>query len=128
MVSNLSPYGEAAVLGALLPSNQAYVSLHTGDPANTGANEVLTTGGTSYARVLATFSNAVGGSSTVASNTSIVTFAPAGANWGTVTYFGVWDALTAGNFRGSGSLTTSKVVNNGDTARFIAGAVTITVA
>ena len=59
-------------------------------------------------------------------NSAILTFAAGDAAWGTVTHFGTWDALTAGNFRGSGAVTTPKAVNNGDTARFIAGALTIT--
>ena len=117
----LTPYGEGQVLSPLTTS--AYVSLHTGDPGNTGANEVS---GGSYARQSAAFSNAVGGSSTVASNSSIVTFPAATASWGTITHFAIWDAASGGNCRGGDALTASKVVNSGDTARFLANALTIT--
>jgi hypothetical protein len=61
------------------------------------------------------------------SNTAIITFPTATGSWGTITHFGLWDAVTAGNNRGSGALTTAKAVNNGDTARFAIGALTITV-
>ena len=121
-MTGLSSVGEALVLTPL--TTTAYVSLHTADPANTGASEVS---GSAYARQgPITFANA-GANPTVASNAAIVTFPTATAGWGTVSYFGIWDAATAGNFRGSGALTTPKPVNTGDTPRFIANAMTITV-
>ena len=120
-MTGLSTKGEAAVLTPL--TTTAYVSLHTADPADTGANEVS---GNAYARIgPVTFANA-GNNPTVASNSAIVTFAAATGSWGTVAYFGVWDAATGGNFQGSGALTTPKAVGNGDTARFLANALTIT--
>ena len=118
----LSSKGEAAVLTPL--TTTAYVSLHTADPTDTGLNEVV---GGGYGRVgPVTYSNA-GANPTVASNSAIVTYQPATQPWGTITHFGLWDAAVAGNFRGSGALQTSKPVNAGDTARFVAGALTITV-
>jgi len=120
-MTGLSSVGETAVLSPL--TTTAYVSLHTGDPGNTGATEVS---GGAYARQgPITFANA-GNNPTVASNSSIITFPVATGAWGTVAYFGVWDAATSGNFRGSGAVTTPKAVNSGDTARFAAGALTIT--
>jgi hypothetical protein len=118
----LAPSGETAVLAPLTTS--VFVSLHTGDPGNTGTSEVS---GGSYARVGgATFSNAADATKTVASNVGIITFAAASASWGTITHFGIWTASTAGNFLGSGAVTTPKAVGSGDTARFAAGALTIT--
>ena len=116
----LSAYGEGQILTPL--TTGAYVSLHTADPVLTGANELS---GNGYARQSCAFSNA-GSEPTVASNSAIVTYPTATGNWGTVTHFGVWDAVSAGNYRGSGALTASKAVNSGDTARFAAGALTIT--
>ena len=117
----LSSGGESAVLAPL--TTTAYVSLHTADPLDTGGSEV--TGG-SYARQgPITFANA-GNNPTVASNSSILTFPAATASWGAITHFGLWSALTSGVFRGAGALTTPKTVNNGDTARFVANALTIT--
>lgn len=115
----LAPAGETAVLAPLTTS--VSVSLHTGDPGNTGTSEVS---GGSYARVAgATFSNAADATKTVASNVGIITFPVATGAWGTVSHFGVWSGAS---FLGSGALTTAKAVGNGDTARFAAGALTIT--
>jgi len=120
-MTGLSSKGETAVLSPL--TTTAYVSLHTADPGDAGASEIS---GSAYARQgPVTFANA-GNNPTVASNSAIVTFPVATGAWGTVSYFGVWDAATAGNFRGSGAVTTPKAVNSGDTARFAAGALTIT--
>lgn len=121
-MTGLSSAGEAAVLTPL--TTTAYVSLHTGDPGNTGATEVS---GGGYARQgPVAFTNA-GANPTVASNTGLVTWPAATAAWGTIGYFGVWTAATGGTFQGSGAVTTPKPVNIGDTPRFIAGALTITV-
>ena len=120
-MTGLSSAGEAAVLTPLTTS--AYVSLHTADPGSTGANEVFAGGYARYGPVV--FAN-VGNNPTVASNSAILTYPAATAPWGTVSYFGIWDAMAAGNFLGSGALTVPKPVNSGDTARFAAGALTIT--
>jgi hypothetical protein len=71
-----------------------HVSLHTGNPSTTGANEV--TGGTpAYAREPITWSAAAAG---VTDNTGALDFdVPAGA---TVTFWGLWTAVTAGVFLG----------------------------
>lgn len=71
-----------------------YVSLHTGDPGSTGANEA--TGG-SYARQELSFGSASGGTAVA----SEITFdVPAG----TYTHFGVWTAASSGTFRGGNPL------------------------
>jgi len=117
----LSSYGEGQVIAPL--TTNAYVSLHTADPLDAGGSEV--TGG-AYARQGPTGFSSAGNNPTVASNSSTVTYTMASASWGTVTHFGVWDASSGGNFRGSGVLATPKTVNSGDTARFLAGTLTIT--
>ena len=120
----LTGWGEGMVLTPL--GTGAFVSLHTADPGNTGANEV--TGG-GYTRMAATFAQLSGPNPTVDANSAIITFPAATADWAAgapITHFGVWDAATAGNNRGSGALTTPKAVHSGDTARFAANALTIT--
>ena len=120
-MTGLSSAGEAAVLTPLTTS--AFVSLHTGDPGDTGANEVV---GGAYARQgPIVFTNA-GNNPTVASNSALLTFPQATAAWGTIGYFGLWTALSGGTFRGSSALTAPGPVNNGDTARFLVGSLTIT--
>ena len=121
-MAGLSSKGEIAALGPLTSS--CYVSLHTADPTDAGLNEVV---GGNYSRVgPVTFANA-GANPTVASNSAIITYQPATAPWGTMSFFGLWDAAVAGNFRGSGAINPTKVVNSGDTARFVAAALTISV-
>ena len=75
-----------------------HVSLHSGDPSTTGANE-LTGGSPAYARKAIAWSAAASGQR---SNSGAVTFdVPAGA---TVGYVGFWSALTAGTFYGYSGL------------------------
>ena len=112
-ILNLVFHGDAFTA----PSNH-YVSLHTADPGETGVSEV--TGG-SYARQAATFSAAVNPGGTIATSAALV-FASMPAT--TVTYVGVWDASTAGNFLWGGALVASKVTNAGDTLRIDTGALT----
>ena len=120
-MTGLSSAGEAAVLAPL--TAVAYVSLHTADPGSAGASEVS---GGAYARQgPVAFTNA-GSEPTVASNSSILTFPQATAPWGVVSYFGLWTAASGGTFQGSGQLTTPSSVNNGDSARFLTGSLTIT--
>ena len=84
---------------ALSTTGWAYVSLHTGDPSTTGANEV--TGG-SYARVAVTWNSPSGGSVTNSNSLSINL--PAST---TASYFGVWSALTTGTYYIGGALSPS---------------------
>ena len=121
-MTGLSSAGESAVLAPLVAT--AFVSLHTGDPGPTGVNEVS---GGGYARQGPVAFVEAGSEPTVASNSAIVSFPQATADWGFLIYFGVWDAVAAGNFLGSGALTAASSINNGDDARFFVGALTITV-
>lgn len=80
-------------------STATHVSVHTGTgPGTTGANEA--TGGTpAYARKPITWvADAVDG---VYTSNPIDVDVPAG----TYTFLGIWDALTAGNFRDSVDIT-----------------------
>jgi hypothetical protein len=67
------------------------------------------------------------GTGGVTSNNSAITFATPSASWGTVTYWGLYDAVTSGNMWICAALTTSKTINSGDTVSFAAGALTVTV-
>lgn len=120
-MAGLSPYGESSILTPL--TTTAYISLHTGDPGTTGISEVS---GGAYARQGPVGFTNSGNEPTVARNNAVVTYPVATAAWGTVSYFGIWDAATAGNFRGSGAVSTPQAVNLGSTASFAANALTIT--
>lgn len=95
-----------------------YISLHTADPGETGANEAT---GTGYARDPLTndATNWPAAAAGLKSNGVAVVFATPGVGgWGTVTHFGIWDAVTAGNFLFGGALAVSKTINEGDTVQF----------
>jgi len=115
----LSSNGETTVLNALLAAR--FVSLHTGDPGNTGASEVATG---AYARQSATFAN-TGANPTVAANTAIIQYPTATAPWGTITHFGLWSAASGGTFLGSNSVVTPKTIDTDDIARWEVGKLTV---
>jgi len=78
----------------------------------------------SYARVImATWDKAVAGAT---ENTNDIQYAQATASWGTILDFAICDASTAGNMLAYGSLTISKSVASGDTPKFAAGDLDIT--
>lgn len=99
-----------------------YLALYTSAPSDTGGGTEVSGG--SYARVdsNAKFGAAASGSM---SNDAEIAFPTASASWGTVVAFGIFDAASAGNLLVWGDLTTSKLVGNGDTARFPIGSLVI---
>lgn len=62
------------------------------------------------------------------SNSAPVDFGTLTADLGTVAYWGIYDALTAGNLLWYGSFTRSKNVLNGDAITVSAGAIVCTLA
>jgi hypothetical protein len=120
---SISDYYENKILDHMLrgteftPPSTVYVSLHTADPGETGANE-LTGGG--YSRKAVTFNAPSGGSMT---NSADIDFPNMPA--ATITHVGLWDAASAGNFLWGGALTASKTTNSGDTFRIPAGQLTV---
>ena len=114
----LATAGEAAALAALLASR--YISLHTGIP--TGGNEVATV---SYARQAAGPWTDTGNNPTVATNDALITFPTATADWGAITYFGIYDAVSGGNLIAYAATSVTKTVLNGDIARFPIGSLSV---
>jgi len=111
-------------IGAAFPQpTNIYIALSTADPLddNSGLAEPV---GNGYARVL----NNVNWARTVSQidNNAAVTFPQATGSWGTITHFGIFDAITAGNQLGSGALSTSRLVNSGDTPEFAINDITVT--
>lgn len=131
---NMSTYHQQNTLKWLTRNTQfptqpatIYFSLHTADPGQTGASEVTTGAGSGwvgYARQAVTTGTSGTGAGAVfaapsasgtlqqTTNGSAITFPASGATSGTVvtTYFGIWDALTAGNYLGGGALTASQTI------------------
>lgn len=101
-----------------------FLSLSTTTPTEAGGN-FTEPSGNAYARVsigAADMSAATGSAPATKTNTATKTFPTATGAWGTVTHFGVHNASSAGTLLAFGQLTTSKTINNGDTASFAAGA------
>ncbi|MBR0855490.1 phage tail fiber protein [Bradyrhizobium liaoningense] len=72
-----------------------YLSAHTANPGDAGshANEVS---GPGYARQPLAGVMGAADASGISVNTTVITFGPAAADWGTITYFGIEDAAAAG--------------------------------
>jgi hypothetical protein len=105
-----------------------YVGLGTSDPGEAGTAWGEPWGIGTYARVVMTqgdFSAASDGSTT---NANAETFVEAGAAWGSIAYYGLFTAGSAGNYLGGGALTSMKYIDSGDTPRFAAGDMDITLA
>ena len=109
---SLAAAGEVRVLNGLLAG--VFISLHTADPGVSGTGEV--TGG-SYARQSASFTN-TGSNPTTAANSGVVQFPQASASWGNITHFGIWSAVTGGQFLGGAAVDVSKSIGIGDVARW----------
>lgn len=137
-MSAFSNYLEDAIIawaftGTAFPTalTSVWVSLHTGDPADTGANEV--TGG-NYARIQvanAGWTKTTAGTASATNTAEIVFPATGTVTWSAstpgVTHVGIWSASSAGNFLYGGALTTPRVVASGDVFKFLATNLTISV-
>lgn len=126
---SLSNYSENLVLnwafttGTVTRPTSWYVSLHTDDPGETGANETTTGTDADYVRKSTTFAAATGGS---LDNAGAVTWTVATGSGGyTIRHVGVWDAATSGNFLGGGELYSEHTVSASSVVSFAIGDLTI---
>mgnify|MGYP001317718868 CR=1 FL=1 len=137
----LSDYLENKLIDHLLRATAysapatTYVGLLTAAPSDSGGGTEVSGG--SYARASVASgtgawtatqggtSGASSGTGGTTGNAATISFATPSAGWGTVTHFGVYDALTGGNLLFHGALTASKVINSGDSVSFAAGALTL---
>lgn len=116
-----SDYLENAVLehvlgGAALSQPTPYVGLFTAAPSDSGGGTEVTGG--SYARVA---TGAFSATSGTADNDADIEFPEATASWGTITHFGIFDAVSGGNLLVHGALDASVAIATGDVFRFNAG-------
>lgn len=100
-----------------------YVGLFTSDPTDAGSGTEVS--GNAYARQAATFAAPSNGA---ASTNADVQFPQATGNWGTITHFAIFDALTTGNMMYHGALTSSKTIETGDVFKIASGSLTVTLA
>tara|TARA_R110002050_G_scaffold191469_1_gene326249 strand:- start:105 stop:491 length:387 start_codon:yes stop_codon:yes gene_type:complete len=97
-----------------------YLGLAVGSIAdNAGGTELS---GNNYTRKAITFAVASGGA--ISSNAN-VEFNPATGSWGTVAYWGIWDASSSGNLLFHGAFTASKAIATGDILKVASGSLTI---
>jgi hypothetical protein len=125
----MSNYLENALINATLRNTTytspatVYVGLFTSDPTDAGSGTEVSGG--SYARKAATFAAPSNGASSIS---AAIEFDQATGSWGTVTHFGIYDALTTGNLLYHGALTASKTIDTGDVFKFASGALSVTLA
>ena len=127
----LSDYAEKLLLDFLMTTGSAtrptnwYVALYTAAPSDSGGGTEVSTGG--YARQSVSFDAASSPGGTT-SNSGEVSFTASGADYGTVTHMGIFDASSGGNLLWHGALTASKTVADGDTLTFAVGNIDLTMA
>lgn len=102
------------------PAGDLYVSLHTGDPGESGTNEVVA-GGNAYARKQCNFSAA--GAKASSNSADLEWTNMPGV---TITHVGLWSALTNGTFWWAGAVSPNKTVSAGDTFKIPAGDLDVT--
>lgn len=120
--------GDATGLRGSTVAGSLYISLHTGDPDETGTQATSEATYTSYARVAVARSAAQWPESAgTISNANAITFPTCTGGSNTVTHFGVGtDSSGAGTLLYSGALTASLDVSSGITVSFAGSALTVT--
>ena len=124
--STATNFAHNAWLGLLLkntpytPPASLWVALFTTIPALTGTGGVeVSTSGTNYGRDEIQANTGWSGPSGINqeyANAADLAYLVPTANWGTITGAGLFDAQTGGNLLYVATLTSPKVVNNGDGA------------
>jgi len=97
-----------------------YVGLSTADPLDSGSG-LAEPSGNGYARVATSSASWTTSSSGSLSNASDISFPQATGSWGTITHFALFDAASSGNMLAHGALNQSKTITSGDTTKFAAG-------
>ena len=127
MAGSKSDYLELALLNhvlratALASPAAVYVALYTVAPSDAGGGTEVSGG--AYARQAATFAAPAVGAT---SNSVAILFPVATAGWGTVTSFGIFDALSGGNLLYWGTLAVNQLVPLGEQVRFAVGELDVT--
>ena len=129
----LSDYLESALLqevfnGVNFVAPDTWVSLYTSDPGDDDSGTEVSGGAYARQRVYAQAGGSPDWNTAVADgigflvdNEEDITFPTATVAWGTVTHFGVHDAVTGGNLLFHGVLEASQVVGIGGIFKFLIG-------
>lgn len=123
--ANYANVGDATGLRGSSTAGVFYISLHTGDPGDTGTQTTSESAYTNYARVsVARSTSGWTVASGVCDNDAAITFPACGVTGSTITHNGIGsDSSSTGNLFITG--TSSLVVSNGVTPQFAAGALDI---
>ena len=97
-----------------------YVGLSTANPAD-DASGLTEPSGNSYARVATAGADWNAASGGTIDNANEISFPEASGSWGMLTHFALFDATSGGNMLAHGSLSVSKSISSGDTVKFAAG-------
>lgn len=97
-----------------------YVGLSTADPTDDGSG-LAEPSGNGYVRIQTSSSDWNTASGGALDNANDITFPEATGSWGTITHFALFDAASGGNILAHGALSQSKSISSGDTAKFAAG-------
>ena len=129
----LANYSENAILDHIVGKTSftmptVYIALFTDDPGETGSltNEVAAG---DYERIATAGSDWDTAASGSIDNAQDITFAEAVAAWGDITHFALMDSLVGGtdNMIAYAELTIPRTISAGDTAKFSAGNLVITI-
>lgn len=128
-MAGFSNYAEEMVLDHIvgkasftMPS--VWVALSTTEPQEDGTGVTEPSDG--YVRkstAAADWEDAVGGA---IQNANDITFAEASGSWGSITHFALYDAASGGNMLAYSILGAAKTISSGDTPKFAAGDLDIT--
>lgn len=125
-MSGASDYLEAAQLTQILNTGKVWVGLYMTPPTDWGGGWEMS--GLGYARVevdSTTVAQWLISGTTQASNINAIQFPVATAGWGTMSAFGIFDAVTGGNLLIWDELLTAKFIYPGDVAEFYPGSLVI---
>jgi hypothetical protein len=126
---SLSNYTENKILDHIVGKTSftmptVWIGLSTANPGET-ASGLAEPVAMAYARVAVAGLWAAAASGSISNNAEIA-FVTATGSWGTLTHFALFDAETTGNMLWYGSLTQSKAIVSGDTAKFEIGSLVLT--
>jgi len=138
MAGSATDYSRQRVLshtlgfGAFTMPANVYIGITTSAPTATTPGAEIPTAGSGYARQRATFALAAGRTD-LAVITATMEYPPATASWGSIGYFEIWDAVSAGNRLYWGPLVDPtdgvtpviRTINTGDILRLSANMVSV---
>jgi hypothetical protein len=126
-----SNYLEAKLLDSafggvpFIPSGILWIALSNTDVGEDGSTITEPPFASGYSRAFITNDKSNWSSAEVGSgflyNVVPITFPSASGDWGTISYFGVFDQQTSGNLYGAGNINRPKFVYSGDTPIFASG-------